>query len=125
MARLFMLLATEDRLAAVFAAMHRYPALIGANGEGDTEIAIATNSAAKGGAAGCVGIAVEGRLGVAVKSWDGLGAVANLAAVATLTELGVTSATAERALEPILRPPVMGGGAPVGVLERRFELKWG
>jgi L-asparaginase II len=124
MARLFMRLATDDRLAEVFRAMHRYPALVGANGEGDTEIAIATNSAAKGGAAGCIGVAVEGRFGVAVKSWDGLGVVASLAAVATLAQLGVTTQTADRALETLLRPPLLGGGSPVGSYEPRVELNW-
>jgi L-asparaginase II len=104
--------------------MHRYPALVGANGEGDTEIAIATNSAAKGGAAGCIGVAVEGRFGVAVKSWDGLGVVASLAAVATLAQLGVTTQTADRALETLLRPPLLGGGSPVGSYEPRVELNW-
>jgi L-asparaginase II len=123
MARLFLRLATDERLAPMFKAMHRYPALVGCNGEGDTEIAIATNSAAKGGAAGCVGIAVEGRLGIAVKSWDGIGLVANAGAVAVLEEVGVTTATARRVLEPVLRPPVMGGGAAVGVVEPRLVLE--
>jgi L-asparaginase II len=103
--------------------MHRYPALVGGNGEGDTEVAIATNSAAKGGAAGCVGIAVEDRFGIAVKSWDGLDTIANAAAVAVLEELRVTTSTASQALEPILRPPVMGGGTAVGVVEPRLVLE--
>jgi L-asparaginase II len=123
MARLFLRLATEERLAPVFQAMHRYPALVGGNGEGDTEVAIATNSAAKGGAAGCVGIAVEDRFGIAVKSWDGLDTIANAAAVAVLEELRVTTSTASQALEPILRPPVMGGGTAVGVVEPRLVLE--
>ena len=122
MARLFLRLASEQRLAPMFQAMHRYPALVGCNGEGDTEIAIATNSAAKGGAAGCVGVAVEGRFGIAVKSWDGNGLVANVGAVAVLEELGLVPTPARRALEPVLRPPVMGGGTAVGVVEPRLVL---
>ncbi|HEU4895332.1 MAG TPA: asparaginase, partial [Acidimicrobiia bacterium] len=100
-----------------------YPALVGANGEGDTEIAIALDAAAKGGAAGCVGVALAGRLGVAAKSWDGLGPVANLAAVSALDQLGALSPTAVAALEPVLAPGVLGGGAPVGSLEARFRLE--
>jgi L-asparaginase II len=122
MALMFSRLATEERLSGVFQAMHRYPALVAANGEGDTEIAIATNSVAKGGAAGCVGVSVAGRMGVAVKSWDGLNAVANAGAVAALRQMGVLSPTASSALKPIGEPPVMGGGLPVGTFESRLEL---
>lgn len=123
MALMFARLAAESRLAGAFEAMHRYPALVGANGAGDTEIAIATNSVAKGGAAGCLGVAVQGRFGVAVKSWDGLGSVANIAAVSALDQVGVLTPTAASALDPIVRPPVMGGGEPAGNFESRLRLE--
>lgn len=122
MALMFARLATEPRLRHAFRAMHRYPALVGVNGAADTEIAIATNSAVKGGAAGCLGVAVDGRLGVAVKSWDGLGAVAGIAAVSALDQIGELAPNAARALEPVLRPPVMGGGVQVGSFEPRLDL---
>lgn len=122
LARMFARLATEPSLSEVFGAMHRYPALVGANGEGDTEIATATNSAAKGGGAGCVGVAVAGLLGVGAKSWDGNGSIAYLGAVASLAELGVLSHTALESLEPVLHPPVLGGGMRVGRFEPVFEL---
>lgn len=124
MALMYSRLATEARLAAVFGAMHRYPALVGVNGAGDTEIAIATNSVSKGGAAGCIGIAVEGRLGIAVKSWDGLGDVAGIGAVAALSQLGELTPTARSALAPIARPAVLGGGSQVGSFEPLLELAW-
>ena len=123
MALMFSRLAVESRLAGAFETMHRYPSLIGANGAGDTEIAIATHSAAKGGAAGCVGVAVAGRFGIAVKSWDGLGSVANIAAVSALDQLGVLTPTGAAALDPIVRPQVMGGGARVGSFESRLRLE--
>ena len=123
MATMFSRLAVDEDLAGVFAAMHRYPALVGANGEGDSEIAVATNSVAKGGAAGCLGVAISGRLGVAVKSWDGSGVVAALAAAAAMDRLGVLSASALDALEVVIRPPVLGGGRTVGWLEPTFELE--
>jgi L-asparaginase II len=123
MALLFARLATETSLAPVFAAMHRYPALVSGNGEGDTEIAIALDAVAKGGAAGCVGVSLAGRLGVAAKSWDGLGTVANLAAASALEQLEVLSPTAVRSLESVLAPEVSGGGKPVGSLEARFRLE--
>lgn len=123
MGLMFARLATEDRLSAAFAAMHQYPSLVAANGEGDTEIAIATNSVAKGGAAGCVGLALGRGWGVAVKSWDGSGPVANLGAVSALSQLGELTPTALAALEPISAPPVFGGGSAVGRLESRLELE--
>lgn len=123
MALMYARLASESRLADVFETMHRYPSLIGANGAGDTEIAIATNAVAKGGAAGCVGVAIEGRFGIAVKSWDGIGPIANIAAVSALDQLGVLTPTAVTALEPIVRPRVLGGGGPVGSFESRLRLE--
>jgi L-asparaginase II len=123
MALMYARLASESRLADVFETMHRYPALIGANGAGDTEIAIATNAVAKGGAAGCVGVGIEGRFGIAVKSWDGIGSIANIAAVSALEQLGVLTPTAVSALEPIVRPQVLGGGGQVGSYESRVRLE--
>ena len=122
MALMFAKLATESRLEHARAAMHRYPAMIAANGEGDTEIAIALDGVAKGGAAGCVGVGLRDRLGLAVKSWDGLGAVANVGAVAALDQIGALTTTALTALESTLRPPVFGGGRLVGHLESRLVL---
>jgi len=124
MALLFARLSASERLGNAFGAMHRYPSLVAANGEGDTGIAIATNSAAKGGAAGCLGVATDRGYGLAVKSWDGSGSVANLAAVSALQQLDVLSPTALSALEEFLRPPVLGGGRPVGNLEPRFDLEF-
>ncbi|MFP3882875.1 MAG: asparaginase [Actinomycetota bacterium] len=124
MARLFARLSTSDGLDSAFGAMHQYPALVAANGEGDTEIAIATQSAAKGGAAGCLGVATDRGYGLAVKSWDGSGSVANLAAVSALQQLDALTPTAGSALERFLRPPVLGGGRPVGNLEPQVELEF-
>jgi L-asparaginase II len=123
MALLFARLATDESLAPVFAAMHRYPSLVGANGEGDTEIAITLDAVAKGGAAGCVGVALAGRFGVAAKSWDGNGQVANLAAASALEQLGVLGSTAANSLQSVLTPGVLGRGLPVGNIEPRFKLE--
>lgn len=122
MALMYARLATDERFAPVYSAMHRYPSLIGANGEGDTEISIALDAAAKGGAAGCIGVGIGGRLGLAAKCWDGSGAVATMAAVSALDQLGELSPTAARSLETISSPTVLGGGVPVGEIVSRFEL---
>lgn len=124
MSRLFARLADDQSLREVFVAMHRYPALVGGDVAGDSAIATATNGVAKRGALGCVGVAVEGRLGIAVKSWDGLGDIASLAAISALDQLGELTATSRSALEPAGRPEVLGGGIPVGATEPRLRLEF-
>jgi L-asparaginase II len=104
--------------------MHRYPALVSGVGNGDAAISINLNAAAKRGAAGCIGVAIEGRLGVAVKSWDGIHEVANSAAIATLAELGEVPHVAAGRLGALARPRVLGGGRVVGELEPRVSLQW-
>lgn len=123
MSLLFARLGDDRSLREVFLAMHRYPALVGGNAEADSTIAIATNSVAKRGALGCVGVSLEGRLGVAVKSWDGLGDVASLAAVSALDQLGELTATARSALSSVAQPEVLGGGVAVGSTEPRLRLE--
>jgi L-asparaginase II len=124
MATLFARLAAESELRPVFQVMHRYPALVGGTGAGDTAIAVSTSGIAKGGAQGCLGVALEEGLGVAVKSWDGLGQVATVGAVAALGSLGRLTATAQTHLEPFGRPPVLGGDEPVGELVPRLRLRF-
>lgn len=122
MSVLFARLATDRSLSEVYSAMHQYPALIAANGEGDSMIATSIDAAAKGGAQGCIGVALRHRLGIAVKSWDGWGDIANVAAVAVLDQLGELTATARTALRQVGRPLVVGGGEPVGRTEPRMDL---
>jgi L-asparaginase II len=124
MALLYARLATEPRLAEVFTAMHRYPALISGTGHGDAALATALDAAAKRGAAGCLGLAIASRLGVAVKSWDGIEEIATCAMIATLAALGELPDHAAGQLAPLARPAVLGGGRPVGELEPRVELEW-
>ena len=112
---------TQSRL---FEAMHRYPALASGNGEGDTAIATATNSAPKGGALGCIGIGLKSGLGLVVKSWDGRNVMAEVAAVATFDALGRLPGAALETLKDVARPPQMGGGEMRGVAESRMELKF-
>ena len=121
MTRMFHHLAFDGTFREVFTAMHRYPALVGNTGEGDTEMAIALNAAAKGGAAGCVGVAVRDTVAVSTKSWEGSSTVANLAAAHTLDRLGLVGAVARDRLSSIHSPPVLGGGEVVGELRPVFE----
>ncbi|MGH8914208.1 MAG: asparaginase, partial [Acidimicrobiia bacterium] len=124
MALLFARLATLPELREVFGAMHRYPALVSGTGNGDASVATAINAVAKRGAAGCAGVAIDNRLGVAVKSWDGNQMVVDSAMIATLAALGELPPYASTDLSALARPPVMGGGRQVGALEPRIELRW-
>jgi hypothetical protein len=69
-------------------------------------------------------VAIEDRLGVAVKAWDGDGSVADVAMVSTLESLGVLSSYARAQLASIARPAVLGGESQVGEVEPRVELQW-
>lgn len=80
--------------------------------------------AAKGGAAGCLGVAIRDRYGVAAKSWDGSYQVAAVAAVAALDEMGVLGGPPGSVLKRMVPPDVVGGGRPVGKLESRLELNF-
>lgn len=122
MALLFARLGSEPALRNVFDVMHRYPSLVAVNGEADAGIATAVHGAAKGGALGCLGVALVSGVGVAVKSWDGLGDIAGVGAVAALDSLGLLPAPARDWLAPVSRPPILGGGEVVGATEPRLEL---
>lgn len=122
MATLFATLGTASSLGEVFTAMHRYPALISGNGEGDAVIATVVNGVAKGGAQGCLGIGLTSGYGVAVKTWDGIHDVAVVAAAAALDAIGALSDNALHRLVGLARPVVFGGGQPVGEIEPMLEL---
>jgi L-asparaginase II len=124
MALLFARLSARPSLRPVFTAMHRYPNLVSGSGNGDSAIALALNAAAKRGAEGCFGVALESRLGVAVKSWDGLLEPAIVGAVAAIEALGEISPYVADRIGLIGRPPVMGGDLEVGQMEPRVELRW-
>jgi L-asparaginase II len=124
MALLYARLASAPELEPMFSAMHRYPSLVSGSGNGDASIGTVLNAAAKRGAAGCLGVAVKGRLGIGVKAWDGLGEVADVAAISTLDALGVLPLHAAHGLESLGRPQVLGGDRPVGVMEPTVKLRW-
>jgi len=124
MALLFARLSSQSELGPVFTAMHRYPALTSGTGNGDASIATATNAVAKRGAEGCIGVGVENRFGVAVKSWDGLQAAADAGAVAALSAMGQFSPYVVQQLAVVGRPSIKGGAIEVGEIEPRLELQW-
>jgi L-asparaginase II len=124
MALLYAMLSHHRSLRQVFVSMHRYPALVSGSGQGDATIATTMNAAAKRGAEGCIGVAIENRLGIAVKAWDGLQVVANVGAAAALGALGEQSSYVTDQIGTIGRPKVFGGDLQVGEMESRVEMRW-
>ncbi|MDP9495816.1 MAG: asparaginase [Actinomycetota bacterium] len=124
MALLFARLSNHPLLRPVFVAMHRYPNLVSGPGNGESAFATALNAAAKRGAEGCIGVAFENRLGIAVKSWDGLQEAAIVGAAAAVEALGELSPYVADQITTIGRPQVMGGDLPVGEMESRVEMRW-
>ncbi len=117
MARAYARLAVDDRYAAVRTAMHRYPLLTAGTGRPEARLAATFGFVAKGGAQGCLGVAVPGRLGLAAKSEDGSLGPCVVAVAAALGELGLVPETLAGGLDAISRIPVLGRGEPVGALE--------
>lgn len=123
MARMFAVLGTDQAFAEVYQAMHRYPAMVGGNGEADSSIATAIDAVAKGGAQGCIGVGLASGFGLAAKAWDGSGVIAAAAAVNAMEGLGMLNPVASNRLMEVGRPPVLGGGEPVGSVESRLRLE--
>jgi L-asparaginase II len=124
MAQAFARLGSDPELAPIFEAMHAYPALVSGYGNVDAALATQLYAASKRGAAGCIGLALRGSYGLAVKVWDGDSATTGVALVAALEQLGVLPDSALHGLAPWGQPPVLGGGEPVGLIRSRLELIW-
>ena len=124
MARGFARLATGSQFRQIFQAMHSFPALVSGVRNVDAAIATHLDAVGKRGAAGVLGIGLRGSLGVAVKVWDGSATAAGVAGLATLDLMGVLTPYARERLEVHSHPRIEGGGAQVGRLEPRLELRW-
>jgi L-asparaginase II len=115
--RAFARLAADPALAEVALAMHRYPYLTAGTGREESAIAVAANAAVKGGAKGCLGVAVLGQYGLAAKSDDGLNSPAAIAVIEAMAGLGLVTSAMDAALAEQRQPVVLGGGRPVGRYE--------
>lgn len=122
MARMYAVLACDDRFAGVYEAMHRYPALVSGVGNGDAVLATSLDAVSKRGALGCIGVGLRNQMGIAVKAWDGNDRVAALAAAHGLNAIRPQSEFVTRSLDGAAVIPILGGGQPVGSFESRLEL---
>ena len=120
LAAAFAHLATAPDYQPIWTAMHRYPALVGEHTRIDQVVASISESAAKVGAEGLVGIAVRGQFGIVVKSWDGTTRAVEAGVAAAMEQLGLLNGSSRRQLEERLY--VMGGGMKQGLVEPRVVL---
>ena len=132
MATAFARLARPERLGAwsraaarAVAAMRRYPLLVAGSGRTDTILMeLVPGVLSKGGAEAlhCAAL-LEPGIGVAVKIADGGNRAGGPALIRTLRLLGAISDRQLEDLGTVARPPVSGGGAPVGEVVAGFRLR--
>lgn len=131
LATIFARLARPDRLGDLGGAFARAgeamvgePHLVGGRGRLCTALmAAAPGVVVKVGAEGLVCAALMDRgLGVAVRAEDGSARAQAPALLRALALLGALDGGSGDGLEGFVRPPVLGGGRPVGHLESRFDL---
>lgn len=123
MALAYARLGSAPELAEVREAMARFPALVSGMHNADADVAVWVGGVAKRGAEGCIGVSLPGRVGVAVKCWDGSPRGAAVGLVAALDALGLLTPAARRGLRAHLERPVLGGGQPVGRVEPTLRLE--
>ncbi len=134
LATLFARLVRPERLGPLAAtaeiavsAMRAQPYLVAGRDRSDTAImGEIPEVVCKVGAEGlhCAGVTSSG-IGVAVKISDGGDRAAAPALLRSLELLGALTAEQLQHLETLVRPPVLGGGRPVGELEADFRLRRG
>jgi L-asparaginase II len=116
LARAFGKLSTEPRFEAAANAMRRFPALLSSNNLNEGRFAAWWSGPVKGGAEGLIAAGRHG-IGIAAKSHDGSVDLAIAAMMEAITRVGLLSDAARNALADVARPPILGGGRPVGAIE--------
>ena len=114
LSRAFALLATDERFRTVRHAMMAMPALTSDGDRPEAALMQWLPAAVKGGAVACMGLALADRFGMAAKCWDGGTLPLYVGVIEVLDRLGALEPVARQALQPHARPPVLGGGVPVG-----------
>jgi L-asparaginase II len=115
----------EPHVRQAISAMLAEPYLVAGRNRVDTAVMqTAEGVVVKGGAEGLLCAAVPERgIGIAVKVRDGSARASGPAIIRTLIHLGVLNDEAAKALASFARPPVLGGGKPVGELVADFSLE--
>lgn len=131
MATIYARLSSPDRWDAlqghaqrIVEAMRAEPYMVAGRNRPDTALMQAAPGViAKGGAEGLLcAVVLDRGLGVAVKVRDGTHRAAGPALIHALRLLDVLDDTHMERLRPFARPPVLGGGQPVGEMLSDFDL---
>lgn len=118
LARIFSRLVTDPRFVEVATTAARFGSLTSSGDAPEARLARWMPAVVKGGAEGCMGLGLlEHQIAFAVKSWTGAYAPAAVAMVEIMDRVGVIPGHQRRQLEDVARPPVLGGGRPVGALQ--------
>jgi L-asparaginase II len=132
MAAIYARLGTPDRwghlaghAARAAPAMRAHPYLVAGRNRPETAVMSEVPGVVmKGGAEGLMCAALPDReLGVAVRISDGAARAAGPAMIHALALLSAIDDAGLAALAPFARPPVLGGGEPVGELKAAFALE--
>ena len=116
LASAYALLATADRYRPIRSALERYGPL-SAHSELLSGPSRHWGVAAKGGAEGCIGLAVRNRIGVGIKSFDGSNRPLGPVVADVMTQLGAAPGLTRERWLPTFVAPTYGGGKPVGEVE--------
>jgi len=115
-------LGTDDQLRPIWTAMHRFAALTADHPACPVALSRWTETAAKLGAEGLLGIASRRGFGIVIKAWDGSVRPLGPVAAAALGQLGLVADGTVGWLETELEVPVLGGGDQVGRITATVEL---
>jgi L-asparaginase II len=114
LARAFARLHGDPDLAFAADCVYRCSALTADGDRPETRLARWVGGPVKGGAMGCVAIALPGGPAVAAKCWSGTMRAAIVGVIAVLRRLGLLPDHPYGRLREVARPPVLGGGRPAG-----------
>ena len=117
----YAVLATDQRYGPIRTAMQRFGALT-AHSDRLAAPSQWWDVASKGGAEGCQGLAVRGRYGVAVKSFDGNDRPLGPVVLSTMDQLGVAPELTRSLYAPRFSVETLGGGQVVGRVEATVDL---
>jgi len=116
----FSRLSKDPGFAEAATAMSRYPALVADSSRPDGRLAAWWCGPLKVGAQGLIAASRDG-IGIAAKSHEGSRGVAVMTLIEVIRLLGLLPYAAADALQDIARPPVLGGGRPVGAVVPELE----
>lgn len=115
-------LGVDPAMREAWTSMHRFPALTAHHGATPIALARWTETVAKSGAEGLLGIATRRNLGITIKAWDGSARPLAPVAAAIAERFGLSAPGTRTWLQAELEAPIVGGRDRVGQIEATVEL---